>query len=166
MNDLVQLPLTCISNALPKLNPKSILSYFHPLDTLPTTPCYYVLGDENATPICSHDESAHMKLMHHKSILQHQPTIDLFAQNLPCRASNALEHATKSNADATFQNSTPTHGTSIDITFQNPTQRTLGIPTSHNPLHKKLVDLVSHSPSPKAKGCTNDAYGINGDHVT
>ncbi len=148
---------------MPKLNPKSISSYFHPLDILPTTPCYYVFGDENATPICSHNESAHMKLMHHKSILQHQPTIDLFAQNLPCRASNALKHATRSNGDATFRNSTPTHGTSIDITFQNPTQRTLGIPTSHNPSHNKLVDLSFHNLSPRAKGCINNAYGGNGD---
>jgi hypothetical protein len=60
-------------------------------------------------------------------------------------------------------NSTPTHGTSIDITFQNPTQRTLRIPTSHNPSCKKLVDLVFHSSLPRAKACTNNAYGGNGD---
>jgi hypothetical protein len=102
LNDLVQLPLNCISNVLLKLNPTSISSYFHPLHTLPTTPCYYVFGDENATPICRCDASAHMKSMHHKSILQHQPTINLFAQNLPCRASKALKHATRSNGDATF----------------------------------------------------------------
>ncbi len=151
---------------MPKLNPRSILSYFHPLYTLPTTTCCYVFHDENATPICSHDESAHMKSMHHKSILQRQPTIDLFAQNMPCGASNALEHTTKSDGDATFQNSTPTRGTSINITFQNPTQRTLGIPTSHNPSCKKLMDLAFHSSSPRAKGCRNNVYGNNGDPAT
>jgi hypothetical protein len=84
---------------------------------------------------------------------------------MPCRASNALEHTTENDGDATFRNSTPTRGTSINITFQNPTQRTLGIPTSHNPLHKNLMDLAFHNSSPRVKGCTNNAYGNNGDHA-
>ncbi len=91
MNDLVQLPLACISNALPKKNPKSTLNYPHPLDALPTMPCYFVVSDDNS----------HTKSMHHKSILWCQPTIDLFVQNMPHKASNVLECATRSDADVT-----------------------------------------------------------------
>jgi hypothetical protein len=73
-----------------KLNPKPILNYFHTLDVRPTMPCYFAFGDENATPICSCDENAHMKSMCYGLILQHQLTINLFIQNLPCKALNVL----------------------------------------------------------------------------
>jgi hypothetical protein len=52
---------------------------------------------------------------------------------------------------------------SIDIAFQNLTQKVLRNPTFHNLSCKRSVDLTSHIPSPKAKGCTNNVDGGNGD---
>jgi hypothetical protein len=72
-------------------NPRSILNYSHPLDALLITPCYFAVGDENA----------HTKLTFHKLILQHRPTIDLYVQNMPRMASNALECAIKNDGDVT-----------------------------------------------------------------
>ncbi len=84
-----------------------VLLRSHPLDALLITPCYFVVGDE----------SAHTKSMFHKSILQHWPTINLYVQNMPRMASNALECAIRSDGDATSWNPPSTRRTSIDIAF-------------------------------------------------
>ncbi len=55
------------------------------------------------------------------------------------------------------------HKTSIDIAFQNPTQRMLKNLASHNLSHRKLMDPISHNLSPKVEGCTNIFYGSNGN---
>ncbi len=52
---------------------------------------------------------------------------------------------------------------SIDIAFQNPTQKVSRNPIFHNLSCKRLMDHASHNPSPKAKGCTNNVDGGNGD---
>jgi hypothetical protein len=113
MNYFVHLPLTSISSALPKLNPTLILDYSYPLKAPPTMPFHFSFNNEDATPICTRDENGC------KLILQHGPTITLFVQNLPHKASNALEHGTKGNGAATSQNLTSMHRTSICIAFQN-----------------------------------------------
>jgi hypothetical protein len=82
-------------------------------------PLHFSFDDKDATPICTRDESAHLKLSHHEFILQHGPNIDLFIQILPHKASNVLKHGTKGNGDATFQNPTLMHRTLICIVFQN-----------------------------------------------
>jgi hypothetical protein len=51
--------------------------------------------------------------------LQHQPTINLFIQNLPRKASNAIESGIRNDGDASFQNPTLMHRTSMGIAFQN-----------------------------------------------
>ncbi len=94
-----------------------------------------------------------------------QPSIYLL-KNLPCRASNVLEHATRSNGDATFQNPTPTHGTYQSTYISKSNTKDIGDFHFHNPSRKKLVDLASHIPSPRAKGCMNNVYGGNGDPAT
>ncbi len=82
-------------------------------------PCYFAFGNDNVSPICNHNESAHAKLMCCGSILHHQLTIDLFAQNLPCKASNALKCGTRSDGDVTSRNLTPMHKMLIGVAFQN-----------------------------------------------
>jgi hypothetical protein len=82
-------------------------------------PLHFSSNNEDATPICNHDESAYLKLTRCKLILQHGPTIHLFVQNLPHKASNALKHGTRSNGDATFQNPTLMHRPLICVAFQN-----------------------------------------------
>jgi hypothetical protein len=46
-------------------------------------------------------------------------TIDLFVQNLPSNASNALKCGTRSDADVKSQNLTPMHKMLIGVAFQN-----------------------------------------------
>jgi hypothetical protein len=82
-------------------------------------PLHFSSNNEDATPICNHDESAYLKLTRCKLILQHGRTIHLFVQNLPHKASNALKHGTRSSGDATFQNPTLMHRTLVCVTFQN-----------------------------------------------
>jgi hypothetical protein len=98
-------------------------------------------------------------------ILQHQPTINLFIQNLPHKALNVLECGIKGNGDVAFLNLTSTCGTMIDVTFQNPTQRTPKNPTSHNPSCKMLMDLAFHNLSHMAEGCTNNDVKGHSDHT-
>jgi hypothetical protein len=78
-------------------------------------------------------------------------------------ASIALECATRKNGDATSQNPPLTYKTSIDIAFQNSTQRMLRNLSSHNLSHRKSTDLTSHNLSTRAKGCTNIVDGNNGN---
>jgi hypothetical protein len=101
------------------LNPKLIIDYFHPLDTPPTMPCYYTFDNEKTKPICNCDGNTHTKSTCHGLILQHQPTINPFIQNLPCKASDATEREIKNDGDASFQNLTLMRRMSLGIAFQN-----------------------------------------------
>ncbi len=130
-----------------------------------TMPCYFAFSDENATPICSRDESAHMKSTCYGFILQHQPTINLFIQNLPCKALDVLRCGIKGNGNVTFQNLTSIHRIVIDVAFENTTQRTPKNPTSHNPSCKMLMELAFHNLSHKAEGCTNNVVRSDCDHI-
>jgi hypothetical protein len=132
----------CISNVSPTLNPKSILNYFHPLNTLLTTPCYFIVGDENVTPICNYDESAHAKLTHCRSILQHWPTINLFVKKF---AMQGFKCSRMRNGDVASQNLPSMYKTLIDIAFQNPTQRMPRTLASHSLSHRKLMDPSFHN---------------------
>jgi hypothetical protein len=116
-------------------------------------------------PICSRDESAHVKSTCYGLILQHQLTINLFIQNFPCKVLNAPECGIKGNGDVVFQNLTSIHGTMIDVAFQNLAQRKPKNPTSHNPSCKMLVDLVFHNLSHKAEGCTKNVVKGDCDHT-
>ncbi len=98
-------------------------------------------------------------------ILQHQPTINIFIQNLPCKTLNALEHGIKGNGDVTFQILTSIRGTMIDVAFQNPTQRTPKNPTSHDSSCKMSMDLAFHNLSHMAKGRTNNVVRGHCDHT-
>jgi hypothetical protein len=138
---------------------------FSSLNAPPTTRCYFAFGEENATPICNCDESACVKSTCYGLFFQHQPTINIFVQNLPRKALNALERGIKGNGDVAFRNLTSICGTMIDVAFQNSTQRTPKNPTSHNPSSKLSMDLAFHNLSNMGKGCINNVVRGHCDHT-
>ncbi len=97
--------------------------------------------------------------------MQHQLTINLFIQNLPHKALNALESGIKGSGNVAFRNLTSICGTMIDVAFQNPMQRTPKNPTSHNPSCKMSVDLAFHNLSHMVEGCTNNVVRGDCDHT-
>lgn len=106
-----------------------------------------------------------MKLTRYGLILQHEPTINLFIQNLPCKALDVIECGIKGNGDVTFRNLTSISRIVIDVAFENTTQRTPKNPTSHNPSCKMLMELAFHNLSHKAEGCTNNVVRSDCDHI-